>query len=94
MSGVFKRVSDSNSYDGGSQSQCRYRHKCDFKKSRNGRLNENNMQCARLIKAVFIIVSTILYGVVALAQVMQGFNPLGVTITYYSLWGAVIALFA
>jgi len=93
MSSVFKRVSDTNYYDGG-KVQCSYRHKCEFKKSRGGRLNENNMFCARVIKAILMILNILIYAFFVLTNIAQGYNPLTVTFVYYSLWGAITALFA
>ena len=87
-----KMVIQEGGEEGKKKSECAYREKCNFEKGRNGRYNENQMYCARVIKAVLVIVNIFVYLIFILMNLLQKYNPLQVIIIYYSLWGATIAM--
>lgn len=81
------------------QSQLHYRSKCNFDKSRSGRLNKNHLQAARCIKAVIMIANLginmwCIYNNASMAPDHMAWNVFAVTISYYSVWGSTIALIA
>lgn len=77
-------------YEGGTakkKNSASYRAKCDLDKGRGGRFNKDHLQCSRLIKLAFAIANIILYFIFVLANIAQKYNPIAVTLVYYSLWG-------
>lgn len=86
MSAVYKRLTDTQS--------CGYRNKCNFDQPRSGRFNKNHLQGARCIKALTLGFLIVCSGYSMYSQYLIEFNPILVSITFYSYWGMLSALFS
>lgn len=92
MSSYFKRVTDIASFEGGSD--CKYRHKCDFAKPRSPRLNQTALNSSRWCKFILMFLLILMYCTMFYQQMALDYNPWMVFLTYYSLWGIALAMFA
>jgi len=71
-----------------------YRANANFQRSNFKRLNTNHLICGRALNAILLFLLIVMYIIFVLMNVAQQFNPFTVTLFYYSLWGATLALFS
>lgn len=94
MFSAFRLMSDIASLEGGSDSTCKYRYKCNFDQPRSGRLNKGTLKGTRVCKVILLVLLIAFYIMSFIGQILVNYNPIAVTLTYYSMWGILLALFA
>ena len=57
-------------------------------------LNQNHLLCGRVLMMIGLVILTITYMSFVLVNIWKDYNPISITICYYSIWGTLLALFS
>lgn len=96
MSSILTNATDKDcAYEGGlNRSNAKYRVKCNFAEGRGGRLNKNQLQCARGFKVFLMIFNMWIILTCWDEKMNAGRKAFDIMFGTYSCWGVQLALYS